>query len=239
MAPPGGVRISHPVGITTNSVSHTESLDELDRIMRIRERLAQRERSLHAEHAHDSSASDDVGSDKHDDSDDDSSSSSSSDGGANKKTKRKAKKQKKKKANTKRAGPDGAVDLSTLATLLASMSKPSSSSAASTNPPSDLVVSDPLLLAPANSITSPASPSAAEIAQQVVQLLKQHEQAGEDQKSTGKIGSKVAFKRVDQVYDRKIHNYKLKETVQGDTQTDKWDQVIPLPRRLAHLTDCT
>ncbi|ETN37790.1 uncharacterized protein HMPREF1541_07413 [Cyphellophora europaea CBS 101466] len=45
-----------------------------------------------------------------------------------------------------------------------------------------------------------------------------------------KRASKVAFKRVDQLWDQSIHNYKLTETVE-DEDTDEWDQYIFTVRR--------
>ncbi|EEQ31274.1 cylicin-1 [Microsporum canis CBS 113480] len=46
----------------------------------------------------------------------------------------------------------------------------------------------------------------------------------------GKRASKVAFKRVDQLWDSTIHNYKLTETVK-DPGADEWDQYIFTVRR--------
>lgn len=46
----------------------------------------------------------------------------------------------------------------------------------------------------------------------------------------GKRASKVAFKRVDQLWDQSIHNYKLTETVE-DEGADEWDQYIFTVRR--------
>ena len=45
-----------------------------------------------------------------------------------------------------------------------------------------------------------------------------------------KRASKVAFKRVDQLWDSSIHNYKLTETV-DDPDADEWDQYIFTVRR--------
>lgn len=45
-----------------------------------------------------------------------------------------------------------------------------------------------------------------------------------------KRASKVAFKRVDQLWDSSIHNYKLTETVEDDG-ADEWDQYIFTVRR--------
>ncbi|KAL1955242.1 hypothetical protein VTO42DRAFT_8901 [Malbranchea cinnamomea] len=53
------------------------------------------------------------------------------------------------------------------------------------------------------------------------------------QKAKGKKSkraSKVAFKRVDQLWDSSIHNYKLTETVE-DPDADEWDQYIFTVRR--------
>lgn len=210
------------------------SAQELEDILRTRNRMMLKSRLLspdtllRSDTAYESEASsDNADGDKEEDSDDDSSSSSSSDDEKKKKSK-KAKKSKKKKSNTKNAEANGAMDISKLATLLSTLSKPGLTPPSTTSASAEPLPTDTLLLPPVTSTTSPVSASASEIAQQVVHLLKQEEQAGQDQKAPGKIGTKVAFKRVDQVYDRKIHNYKLKETVQGDTQHDKWDQVIPL-----------
>lgn len=45
-----------------------------------------------------------------------------------------------------------------------------------------------------------------------------------------KIGTKVEFKRVDQLWDNTIHDYKLSETVEKE-ETDEWDQYIFTVRR--------
>lgn len=45
-----------------------------------------------------------------------------------------------------------------------------------------------------------------------------------------KRASKIAFKRVDQLWDSSIHNYKLTETVE-DKDADEWDQYIFTVRR--------
>ena len=45
-----------------------------------------------------------------------------------------------------------------------------------------------------------------------------------------KRASKVAFKRVDQLWDNNIHNYKLTETI-DDSDADEWDQYIFTVRR--------
>lgn len=49
-------------------------------------------------------------------------------------------------------------------------------------------------------------------------------------KEKHKRASKVAFKRVDQLWDQSIHNYKLTETV-DDPDQDEWDQYIFTVRR--------
>lgn len=49
-------------------------------------------------------------------------------------------------------------------------------------------------------------------------------------KEKNKRASKVAFKRVDQLWDQSIHNYKLTETV-DDPDQDEWDQYIFTIRR--------
>ena len=45
-----------------------------------------------------------------------------------------------------------------------------------------------------------------------------------------KRASKVAFKRIDQLWDQSIHNYKLTETIE-DHDADEWDQYIFTVRR--------
>ncbi|KAH2195259.1 hypothetical protein KXW61_004027 [Aspergillus fumigatus] len=57
-------------------------------------------------------------------------------------------------------------------------------------------------------------------------------QKGNLQKSKHKLkaASKMAFKRVDQLWDNTIHNYKLTETV-DDTGANEWDQYIFTVRR--------
>lgn len=206
-----------------------------ERAMRIRNKLvAEREVLSEPDQEDESSAaSDNAGSDK----DEDSTNSSSSSDNERKKRGKKAKKQKKKKKSSKNAAGN-AVNLDTLTALLASLSRPSTSTPApAAAPAADPLAIDTLLLPPPPATSGTVSASASEIAQQVVQLLKQNEQVDDNGRAVGKIGSKIAFKRVDQVYDRKIHNYKLKETVQADTQTDKWDQVcISLPEVYSLLT---
>ncbi|KAL2218538.1 putative AAA family ATPase [Thermoascus aurantiacus ATCC 26904] len=49
-------------------------------------------------------------------------------------------------------------------------------------------------------------------------------------KGKGKRASKIAFKRVDQLWDNTIHNYKLTET-RDDPGADEWDQYIFTVRR--------
>ncbi|PLB42709.1 uncharacterized protein BDW47DRAFT_121810 [Aspergillus candidus] len=57
-------------------------------------------------------------------------------------------------------------------------------------------------------------------------------QKGSFQRSKGrkKAASKMAFKRVDQLWDNTIHNFKLTETV-DDPDADEWDQYIFTVRR--------
>lgn len=141
----------------------------------------------------------------------DSAASSDSEKKKSRKTKAARRKKSSKKTN------DNAAEQ--LATILAAL-KPRSAAVDNVQ-----VVTDPLALPGSSTLPVPAL-SAADIAQQVVQLLKQQDdQVDKKEKAPGKTGSKVAFKRVDQVYDRKIHNYKLKETVHNDPQRDEWDQV--------------
>lgn len=137
----------------------------------------------------------------------------------------------KKRRSGRRAGNDANKEgLDQLAALLGAAMKPKTSA------PNDGIISDPLALPPIDSLPPPGL-NASDIAQQVVQLMKQEETASRKSKP-GKVGSKVAFKRVDQVYDRKIHNYKLKETVHEDPKRDEWDQVCCL-EILDHEADDT
>ncbi|KAL1851576.1 hypothetical protein Plec18170_006395 [Paecilomyces lecythidis] len=53
---------------------------------------------------------------------------------------------------------------------------------------------------------------------------------GKKAKSRGKRASKVAYKRVDQLWDNTIHNYKLTETM-DDPDASEWDQYIFTVRR--------
>lgn len=153
-------------------------------------------------------------------SDESSDSAASSDNDEKKKTKKdndKAKTTRKRRAGRKATNDTGKEGLDQLAALLGAAIKPKTSAS------QDVTVSDPLALPPMDPL--PASGlSASDIAHQVVQLMKQEEHASKKSRP-GKVGSKVAFKRVDQVYDRKIHNYKLKETVHEDPKRDEWDQV--------------
>lgn len=129
----------------------------------------------------------------------------------------KKKKSKKQKAVKKKAGKkaqDG--DLAQMLALLGGLQKAGKTPPP---PPNDNIL-DGLPPPPVS-----LNPTAAEIAQQVVQLMKEQEEQPDKKQKAGKTGSKVAFKRVDQVYDRKIHNYKLKETVHEDPKADVWDQV--------------
>ncbi|KAL3451638.1 hypothetical protein BJX65DRAFT_304231 [Aspergillus insuetus] len=56
------------------------------------------------------------------------------------------------------------------------------------------------------------------------------DQLGESKKLKKKAGSKVAFKRVDQLWDNTIHNFKLTETV-DDPSVNEWDQYLFTVRR--------
>ncbi|KAL2825266.1 hypothetical protein BDW59DRAFT_146306 [Aspergillus cavernicola] len=55
-------------------------------------------------------------------------------------------------------------------------------------------------------------------------------QKGLQKKLKKKAGSKMAFKRVDQLWDNTIHNYKLTETV-DDPSANEWDQYLFTVRR--------
>jgi len=150
-----------------------------------------------------------------DSSDQSSDSAASSEDDKKKAKKVKASKNKKRKASRATSGTSG---LEQLVTILAGKAKQNLPP-----PPVDSLL-DPL--PPAVSAPPPPTLSASDIAAQVVALLKQEEEQSDGKKKApGKVGTKVAFKRVDQVYDRKIHNFKLKETVQSDPKTDQWDQV--------------
>lgn len=148
-----------------------------------------------------------------DSSDHSSDSAASSESEKKKSRKTKAARRKRSSKKTNDIGADQ------LATILAAL-KPKSAPVDSVQ-----IVNDPLSV-PISSTLPASALNAADIAQQVVQLLKQQgDQVEKKGKAPGKTGSKVAYKRVDQVYDRKIHNYKLKETVHADPQRDEWDQV--------------
>jgi len=137
--------------------------------------------------------------------------------------KKKATKKVKANKNKKRKStkPTQAIaGLEQFVSLLAGQMKPNTTAPAVDGLPEPLT--------PSGSIPPPPALNANDIAAQVVALLKQQEEQPDGKKKApGKVGSKVAFKRIDQVYDRKTHNYKLKETVQSDEKTDQWDQVCP------------
>ncbi|KAK5936536.1 hypothetical protein PMZ80_011223 [Knufia obscura] len=157
----------------------------------------------------------------HDSSEHSSDSAASSEDEKKKKTsKTKANKNKKRKSTK---ATNGNVSVEQLLTLLTGMKQNNVAPAA------DSLIEPPVS---SGSIPPPPGLDAADIAAQVVALLKQEEEQSDGKKQApGKIGTKVAFKRVDQVYDRKIHNYKLKETVQSDPKTDQWDQYVFNVRR--------
>lgn len=135
------------------------------------------------------------------------------------KSKKKSRKAKEKTSTKKKSPKKGSNDqrVQQLATLLAGLgSKPASS-----NP--DGLLDLPLPPPPPGAVPAPNEEA---IAQRVFELMKADQDAGNKKdKPPGKVGSKVAFKRVDQVYDRKIGNYKLKETVHDDPKRSEWDQV--------------
>lgn len=163
----------------------------------------------------------------------DSSSSSSEEDDGKKSKKGKTDDGKKK---TRRPVDRGALDLGALQELLSSMNTKKHTTSRS-NTLDDFILAPPPPPPPppaptvpgTTTVTSsgsglrPASVDVVEVAQQVVQILQK--QVRKKEKPTAKSGSKIAFKRVDQVYDRRIHNYKLRETVQGDEKLDIWDQV--------------
>lgn len=154
------------------------------------------------------------------DSDESSSTESTSEEEDKKKRKSKKEKQKEKgksvSSSRRRKGRGNVVGADDLANLFAQL-KPT---AATSNDPLDILPPPPP--PPGQSV------NATDIAQQVVELLKQQEQAAERRKP-GKSGSKIAFKRLDHVYDRKIHNFKLKETVKSDPKREEYDQVSTSP----------
>ncbi|KAL4992734.1 hypothetical protein BDW68DRAFT_183952 [Aspergillus falconensis] len=59
---------------------------------------------------------------------------------------------------------------------------------------------------------------------------KGYSQKGLQRKLAKKAGSKMAFKRVDQLWDNTIHKYKLTETV-NDPDANEWDQYLFTVRR--------
>ncbi|EAA58536.1 hypothetical protein AN6718.2 [Aspergillus nidulans FGSC A4] len=59
---------------------------------------------------------------------------------------------------------------------------------------------------------------------------KNYSQKGLQKKLARKAGSKMAFKRVDQLWDNTIHKYKLTETV-NDPDANEWDQYLFTVRR--------
>lgn len=138
------------------------------------------------------------------------------------------------KKKTRRLTNRGALDLAALQELLSSVNTKKHAAGRSNMlddfvlaphppPPPAPTVPDTTTITSNGSVPRPAPVDVVEVAQQVVQILQK--QARKKEKPTAKSGSKVAFKRVDQVYDRRIHNYKLRETVQGDEKLDIWDQV--------------
>jgi len=151
------------------------------------------------------------------------SSEQSSDSAASSEDEKKKKRAKKTKASkTKGKGAksnNGSAGIEQLLNLLAGKVKQNP-----TPPTGDSILES---LPPSASAPPPPALNASDIAAQVVALLKQEENPPDGKKAPGKVGSKVAFKRVDHVYDRKTHNYKLKETIQSDPKTDHWDQVSP------------
>ena len=154
------------------------------------------------------------------DSADSSSTESTSEEEEKKKKKSKKEKQKEKaksvSASRRRKGRDNVLAADDLANLFASL-----------KPAAITPNNDTLDLLPPPPPPPGVAANATDIAQQVVQLLHQQEKAAERRKP-GKSGSKLAFKRLDHVYDRKIHNFKLKETVKSDPKREEYDQVMLL-----------
>lgn len=154
----------------------------------------------------------------------DSSSTESTSEEEEKKKKKKSKKEKQKEkaksvsASRHRKGRDNVLAADDLANLFASL-----------KPAAITPNNDTLDLLPPPPPPPGVAVNATDIAQQVVQLLHQQEKTAERRKP-GKSGSKLAFKRLDHVYDRKIHNFKLKETVKSDPKREEYDQVKLLPQ---------
>ncbi|KAK5074787.1 hypothetical protein LTR64_000992 [Lithohypha guttulata] len=177
-------------------------------------RSSQRDRKLDWEEEESVTSSDELSSTE-------SASVTSSNDEKGKKKNKKSKEKATRKRVTKKSSNEPNVQQ--LATLLASLGgKPTATSV-----DNNLVLDPPPPPLVSGTIAG-AAPNEEAIAQRVFQLLKeQNDQAGKKSKTTpGKIGSKVAFKRVDQVYDRKIGNYKLKETVHEDPKRSEWDQYV-------------
>lgn len=179
-------------------------------------RSSQRDRKLDWEEEESVTSSDELSSTE-------SASVTSSNDEKGKKKNKKSKEKATRKRVTKKSSNEPNVQQ--LATLLASLGGKPTATSVDNN-----LVLDPPPPPLVSSTIAGAAPNEEAIAQRVFQLLKeQNDQAGKKSKTTpGKIGSKVAFKRVDQVYDRKIGNYKLKETVHEDPKRSEWDQVCIL-----------
>lgn len=150
------------------------------------------------------------------------SSLSSSDKGKGRKVK-KGKTEESKKM-TQQGHDQSVLELKAVQEILAGLST-KSKSIDQANLVDDFVLA-PVPAAPADSrgsSTKRTTVDVADIAQQVFQILQK--QMRKKETPPAKSGSKIAFKRVDQVYDCKTHNYKLKETVQEDEELEIWDQV--------------
>lgn len=135
--------------------------------------------------------------------------------------KKKSKKAKEKASKQKKRGSKKADDPLQLLTALLSAGSRSPKPVVS-NPDGLLDTLPPPPPPPGAGV----APNEETIAQRVFELMKAEQDAGNKKdKAPGKVGSKVAFKRVDQVYDRKIGNYKLKETAHDDAKRNEFDQV--------------
>lgn len=196
--------------------------------MASRDRATLRRRLILGDEARDKSPELDVSSSSSDSDTDSESSTESPDEG---KKDRKDRKKQRGKGNKTRSDGKQVLDLTALATVLAAASSAPSKSKTPAPPVLDITEDTQ---PPPIPVPAPAQPADANaIAQSVVQLLQQATDKGKakKEKTKSKTGTKVAFKRVDQVYDRKIHNFKLKETVQDDAEQDQWDQYVFTVRR--------
>jgi hypothetical protein len=59
---------------------------------------------------------------------------------------------------------------------------------------------------------------------------RSHKKSTKDKKKKKKRGSKLEFKRVDQLWDSSIHNYRLSDTAEDD-ESSEYDQYLFTVRR--------